>query len=155
MPLLDAFLRPVKAVTDGANASEAARVLRDEQVGALLVLDGEGRAIGIVTDRDLALRIVGARLDPQTTPIVACMSRPLISLRPGDSALEAARRMRERLVRRLPILDAEGRPLGMVTSDDLLADLGRNLAVLSQVPGQGFENERRAGAAAGSIFGKE
>ncbi len=150
-----AYLRPVQAVDSNASAAEAARRMRDAHVGALLVLDGEGRAVGIVTDRDLALRIVGARLEPGSTPVAACMSSPLIALHPGESPTEAARRMRERLVRRLPVLDVERRPLGMVTSDDLVRDLGRTLGALTQAPGQGRANEARGEGGADSIFGKE
>lgn len=155
MALPAAYLRPVEAVDSSASAAEAARRMRDAHVGALLVLDLEGRAVGIVTDRDLALRIVGARLDPAATPVTACMSSPLLALHPSDSTTDAARRMRERLVRRLPILDAERRPLGIVTSDDLVRDLGRALGALALAPGQGRVNEARGEGGTDSVFGKE
>lgn len=154
MALPTAYLRPVQAVESGASVAEAARCMRDTHVGAVLVLDGEGRAVGIVTDRDLALRVVGARLDPKT-PVSECMSSPLLALHVSSSTTDAARTMRERLVRRLPILDADRRPLGIVTSDDLVRDLGRTLGVLAQAPGQGRVNEERAADGSDSIFGKE
>jgi CBS domain-containing protein len=155
MAQLDAFLRPVHSVSEDASAADAARVLRDERIGAVLVVDAEGRGRGIVTDRDLALRIVGAQLDPRTTPVLACMSSPLVTLHPHDSPAEATRKMRERLVRRLPIVDSSGRLVGIVTADDLLRDLGLTIGLLASAPGQGFENETRGARIPDSAFGKE
>lgn len=154
MATLDAFLRPVRDVAPDTSAAEAARILRDESIGALVVVDGDARAIGIVTDRDLALRIVGARLDPKTTPVSACMSSPLVTLGPEDTDVEATRKMRERLVRRLPIVDVERRVIGMVTADDLVQAFGTTVGLLAGAHGQNVEGEARL-QRPDPTFGKE
>lgn len=155
MPIPEIFLRPVHICPADARAADAARLLREHRVGALPVVDGQGRAIGIVTDRDLALRVVGARLDPSSTAVRDCMSSPLVTLHPSESTADAARKMRERLVRRLPIVDDEHRLLGIVTADDLIESLGSTLGLLAAAPAQAQGQEGRGPGPEPSIFGKE
>lgn len=97
---------------------EAARALADHHVGTVAVQE-EGRLIGIVTDRDLALRVIGLDLNPRTTRLRDVMSPEPVTLAPTDSEEQAVKLMRARHVRRIPIVD-EGRVVGLVTLDDLL-----------------------------------
>jgi CBS domain-containing protein len=106
-----------------------ARRMRDCRVGCVVVTR-DARPIGIVTDRDLALRVVAEGLDPQVTPVsdVATMD---VTAVPRDAGIETAVRiMRERGVRRLPIVAEDGSVTGIVTADDLTILLTQELGEL-------------------------
>jgi uncharacterized protein (DUF2267 family)/predicted transcriptional regulator len=99
-------------------AYEAARALTNSHVGAVLI-QAQDRLVGIVTDRDLAVRVIAAELEPRKTPLSDIMSEGLVTLSIDDTEERAIRLMRARHVRRLPILDS-GQLAGMITLDDLL-----------------------------------
>jgi uncharacterized protein (DUF2267 family) len=100
---------------------EAARALENNNIGAIVVQE-KGCVAGIVTDRDLAVRVVGRSLDPNTTMIGEVMTSPVATLSPDDSQSAAIQLMKQRNVRRIPLVDEEGRLVGIVTLDDLLLD---------------------------------
>lgn len=105
------------AVTDRPDDSieQAARKMREQQTGSLLVLDGDD-LVGIVTERDV-LKAVATRT-PLDTPISNLMSKDLITVEPGTSLREAARIMTEKWIRHLPVLEG-GRLVGIVSQRDL------------------------------------
>jgi uncharacterized protein (DUF2267 family) len=106
----------------GSNASalEAARALDNNQIGTIIVQDRR-RVGGIVTDRDLAVRVLGQERDPRTTTLAEVMT-PNVATLPSDASTDdAIRLMQERGVRRIPLVDGE-RVVGIVTLDDLLVD---------------------------------
>lgn len=100
------------------SAYDAARAMEGNRIGAVVVQDS-GRVVGIVTDRDLALRVVGHQLDPTETRLRDVMTPDPATLSIHDSEERAIELMRERRVRRIPILEGE-RVVGMITLDDLL-----------------------------------
>ena len=91
-----------------------------------------GRVVGIVTDRDLAVRVLGLGLDARTTPLAAVMTTPVTTLSPADSQSKAIQLMQQRNIRRIPLVEA-GRLVGIVTLDDLLLDEAAPLDQLSAV----------------------
>lgn len=101
-----------------ATAYEAIRALSANHVGAVIVQD-KGRVVGIVTDRDLACRTIGADLDPRRTRLQDVMTPEPVTISISETEEQAALLMRARHVRRLPIVSGE-RPAGIVTLDDLL-----------------------------------
>jgi CBS domain-containing protein len=108
---------------------QVARRMRDRHVGCVVVTRG-ARPIGIVTDRDLALRVVAEGLDPNVTPVSDVVTMDVTTL-PRDAGIETAvRLMQERGVRRLPIVAEDGRVIGIVTADDLTVLLTQELAEL-------------------------
>ena len=117
---------PMVSCTGSAAMSDAATLMGVENVGCVLVLDEHGRLSGVVTDRDLAVRGLGAGLTPDT-PIEAVMTRDVVWASEGVDIFEAATLMAERGCRRLPLLDAEGRVSGILTLDDVLPVLTRQL----------------------------
>jgi CBS domain-containing protein len=125
-----------RAVCCGPNArvSDVVRRMEEHDVGSVVVVE-DGRPVGIVTDRDLVLRVLRVRLDPAEVPVTRVMTSPLETVTDDLSPLEAAARMRERRVRRLPVLGADGALLGIVTLDDLLHHVGRTTAEMSDVIG--------------------
>jgi CBS domain-containing protein len=108
---------PTVIVPSVTSAQEAARHLDYSGVGCLIVAGGEG-AVGIVTDRDLALRVLGQGL-PGTTQVGVVMSRNLVTAGPEDDLDMIAALFRKHALRRLPVVE-DGDVVGMITIDDLL-----------------------------------
>lgn len=101
-----------------ASAHDAARALDHNHVGAIVVQEA-GSVVGIATDRDLALRVVGQELDPRRTPLRDVMTPAPRTLAPADTEFEAVTLMRTHHVRRIPIVE-QRRAVGIVTLDDLI-----------------------------------
>jgi len=99
---------------------EAARAIENNNIGAIVVQD-DRRVVGIVTDRDLTVRALGAGLDPATTTLAEVMTTPVATLAPTDSQSDAIQMMQQRNIRRIPLTEAQ-RIVGIVTLDDLLLD---------------------------------
>ena len=103
-----------------AAAYQAARAMEDNHIGAILI--GEAREpVGIITDRDLALTVLGGDLDPVTTTLGEVMTEGVVACDIGADLDEVVRVMREHAVRRVPITE-NGRLVGLVTFDDLVLD---------------------------------
>lgn len=100
-------------------AHDAARVLRTSHVGAVVVEDHD-RAIGIVTDRDLAVRVLGRGLSGDRVSLGQVMTPDVVTLHEDETEEAAANLMHELGVRRIPIVDRHEKPSGIVTLDDLL-----------------------------------
>jgi len=119
----DVMTRGVETAAPDASIAEVARRMRDLDVGSLPVTDGQ-RLLGIVTDRDLSVRATAAAKDPNSTRVREVMSPELSWIFDDEPADAAARVMRERQIRRLPVLDRSDRLVGMVSLADLATDLG-------------------------------
>lgn len=115
--------RNVETAAPDAPIQDVARRMRDQDVGSLPVTDGE-RLIGIVTDRDLTVRATALGKDPGNTHVREVMSPELIWVFEDEPADTAARMMRDRQIRRLPVLDRSDRLVGMLALADLATDLG-------------------------------
>jgi CBS domain-containing protein len=130
---LEALCRhDVASVDPDRRASEVARIMRDRHVGAVVVVDGT-RPVGIVTDRDLAVRVLASGVaDPAVKDVMT--PEPVVAHR-GSGLADAAQIMREHGVRRLPVVGDDGALVGLVALDDLLALLGEELASLAGAVG--------------------
>lgn len=127
---LDRYCRPVVTAELDEPVSAAAKKLRDQHVGCLVVVR-KGRPYGILTDRDVAVRVVADGRDPDATRVSEIATLDPIVVRDIEGVATAAARMREHGVRRLPVVDEAGALRGMVTADDLVGLLGRELADLA------------------------
>jgi signal-transduction protein with cAMP-binding, CBS, and nucleotidyltransferase domain len=115
------LMTPQPTALEAAQAvADAARVMRDADIGNILVTD-EGRLVGTLTDRDLVVRVLAERLDPESTPVGVVCSRRLTTLSPGDAVDAAVARMREEAVRRLPVVE-DGRAVGILALGDLVIE---------------------------------
>ena len=119
----DVMTRGVETAAPDTTIAEVARRMRDLDVGSLPVTDGN-RLLGIVTDRDLSVRATAASKDPNSTKVREVMSPELAWVFDDEPADAAARVMRERQIRRLPVLDRSDRLVGVVALADLATDLG-------------------------------
>ena len=119
----DVMTRGVETAAPDTPIAEVARRMRDLDVGSLPVTDGN-RLLGIVTDRDLSVRATAAAKDPNNTRVREVMSPEIAWIFDDEPADAAARMMRERQIRRLPVLDRSDRLVGVVALGDLATDLG-------------------------------
>lgn len=118
---LDRFRRPRMIVLHPHDSAyEAARAMAEHAIGSVLVAEGH-ELVGIVTDRDLALEVMAADLDPHAARLGELMSRDLVTLEVSASLADVTRLMRQHACRRIPLLE-DGRPVGIVTLDDLIID---------------------------------
>ena len=109
-----------RTVDAGDTLAEAARVMREADVGPVLVVE-EGRVTGILTDRDIVVRAVADGRDPQSTTVREAYSSDLVSLTPDQDLDDAVRLMREHDVRRAPVVQ-DGRPAGILSLGDLAVE---------------------------------
>jgi len=114
----------------GESVSAAARAMKRHGIGTVLVLT-DGRLTGLVTDRDITVRVLAENRDPRTIPIGDICGSELVVLEPDDDLAQAARLIRDRAVRRIPVL-RNGTPVGVVSSGDLALEKDAR-AVLSGV----------------------
>ena len=106
-----------ETVTSDASLREAAAAMERADVGDVLVVDGE-TLVGVLTDRDIAVRAVARGRDVSTTRVGDVFSSGAVSISPSETVGEAIRLMREHDVRRLPVVE-QGRPVGVVGLADL------------------------------------
>jgi CBS domain-containing protein len=128
-------VREVHTAREEESVRDAAQRMRDRGVGTLIVVDGESRPLGILTDRDLVTRVLAAARDPAGTRVSEVMTQDPRVVYEETPIEDALRLMRQRAVRRLPVVDREARLTGLISSDDLLefltseiADVGRIVA---------------------------
>ncbi len=116
----DVMTHDPRTVEVGDTLAEAARVMREADVGAVLVVD-DGRVTGIITDRDIVVRAVADARDPQSTTVRDASSADVVTLTPDQNLDEAARLMQEHDVRRMPVVQ-QGRPAGILSLGDLAVE---------------------------------
>ncbi len=120
-------------VSPGTPIVECAQRMHDRHVGALLVVEdtpGGPAAVGMLTDRDITIEVVAFGLDPSTLTARELMSTPVATVRTSDPPGAALAEMRRRGVRRVAVADADGRLVGVLSADDLLAALAAELGAL-------------------------
>jgi len=113
MELRDVMTKDVKVVGPFATLREAAEQMAQLDIGALPVSDGE-KLIGMVTDRDITIRATAEGRDPNVTKVTDIMTPDLVYCYDDDSTDEAARKMRQLQIRRLPVIDHDRRLVGVV-----------------------------------------
>jgi CBS domain-containing protein len=101
----------------GSSVIEAARVMKEEDVGSVPVLES-GRLIGTLTDRDIVLRIVAEGRDPQSTKVMEVASSDLVTIDPQQNLDDALRMMATHQVRRLPVVEEDGHLVGILAQAD-------------------------------------
>lgn len=123
----------VAVVEPETTAFEAARLMRQHHIGALVVVDAKekSRPVGILTDRDLVIALMAEGLDAGLFTAGDLMSIKLILATPEMDAMDAVQLMRQHRLRRLVIVDEAGRLVGIVTMEDILELLTRELATLA------------------------
>ena len=117
MTIADVMTDSVISVDVSVTVNEAAKMMEDAKVGAVIVMENN-TPIGIVTDRDFAVKIV-AHAYQITTPVKQIMSSPLISINSDESVRTASDLMHDRGIRKLPVINDE-KIIGMITATDIV-----------------------------------
>ena len=135
----EAMTAEPRVVPRTAPVAEAVKIMEEEDVGSVPVVDDDGFLCGIVTDRDVALRVVGDRRDPAATYVEDVASADPHFARPDESLDDAFERMAAWRIRRLPVVEGN-RVVGMLAQADLVHELrdkkaGQLVEEISQ-PGQ-------------------
>ena len=122
MKIQEIMTKDPACVTPGTTVRDAAKVMQQEDTGIVPVVESEGtkRLIGVVTDRDLAIRVVAEGRDGNTRVSEVMSSGRLATLRPDADVDEAMDRMADEQVRRIPIVDDRGALVGIVAQADVV-----------------------------------
>jgi CBS domain-containing protein len=122
------------SIDAGKSVAYAAKMMRDEDVGIAPIVEGD-RLVGVLTDRDVAVRVVAEGLDPERVKVFEVASRDVVTLDPDQDLDEALRLMARHQVRRLPVVEEDGRLVGVVAQADVAqeADERRTGEVVEQI----------------------
>ena len=114
----DAMTSNPRSIEPSTTVTEAARLMKSEDVGSLPIVDGD-QLVGMVTDRDTVIRVVAEGKDPQSTTVGEIASRDLVTIDPEQDLEEALRLMAQHQVRRLPVAEEDGRLVGILAQADV------------------------------------
>jgi CBS domain-containing protein len=126
---------------------QAASLMRQRHVGDLLVVDDpqdEGVPLGIVTDRDIVIEVLGKGLDPAKTTVGSLMRTPVVIAHETEDTTVVIERMKAHGVRRLPVVAREGEVVGIITLDDLLRVFVADANGLLGIMAKGQSNEQHS-----------
>ena len=140
--------KEVVTVEPGTMVEDVTKIMEEKNLGCVIISRDQAdwkdlgirgaKEFGIVTDRDIALKVINKRLDPTKTPIDSIMTNGnLVILRDDMDLLEALEHVQNSAVRRFPVVDAEGNLRGIITLDDIIRLMGKEMANIAQV----IENE--------------
>lgn len=132
MVVRDIAITDVESATAETPVVELAETMAAEGVGSVVILE-EFRPVGIVTDRDLTVRVLAMAADPDATTAGDVMTPDPATVNGGDSLLAVSDALCAAGVRRMPVVDDGGRIVGIVTLDDLMGRLARELENLAGV----------------------
>ncbi|HXH87877.1 MAG TPA: CBS domain-containing protein [Gaiellaceae bacterium] len=110
-------------IDSGTTAQDAARTMKSEDVGSLPIVDDD-RLVGVITDRDLAIRVLAEGKDGETT-VGEIASKDVVTIDPQQTLEEAVRLMAEHQLRRLPVVEEDGKLVGILAQADI-AKLGHD-----------------------------
>jgi CBS domain-containing protein len=131
----DVMTKQIHSVRRDATLRAVAHVMKEHKIGAVLVTQADGSLLGLVTDRDLVVRGMASDRDLDKTSVAEICSTPPVRLDLTAMVDDAVRLMRERAVRRIPVV-ADGKPVGIISIGDLARakDPGSLLAQISAAP---------------------
>jgi len=144
MLLKDVCTANVVCCSAQTSATQAAALMRHKHVGDLVVVDNpedEGVPLGIVTDRDLTVEVLGKGLDPVKTAVGSLMHKPVVIAHETEDTAQVIERMRTHGVRRIPVVANEGEVVGIIALDDLLRLFVKDASALLDIMTRGQRNE--------------
>lgn len=136
MKCKDIMTRNPKSVSVSTTAMEAAHLMKNENIGICPVVDGKSeKMVGVVTDRDLCLGVVAEGKNPLMVKVLELMSGRVISCRPDDDIHRVESLMKEYQVRRIAVVDENGRCVGMISAGDLALKVDQPKEIYETVRG--------------------
>ena len=124
MNVKEIMTSPVETISPNTSLAEAARKMLALRVGLLPVSNGQ-ELVGMLSDRDIAIRAVAKGMDPERSEVQEIMTKGVISCPTDSDVMDACKLMEEKQVRRLLIMDATGMPIGIVSLGDIALHLRR------------------------------
>jgi len=123
-----------RTVKPGDSVVEAAKLMKGEDAGIAPIVNGD-KLVGVVTDRDIAIRVVAEGRDPQSTKVEEVASQNVVTVDPQQDFDEALRLMAQHQLRRLPVIEEDGKLVGIVAQADVArhADASRTGEVVEQI----------------------
>ncbi len=118
----DIMSQPVIVVHTGKTVKDAAKIMKDHEVGSVIVVEGEKvhKAKGIITERDIIRKVVSEDKNAGDIKVEEVMSKPLLLIEPEASVEEAAKAMRKHRVKRLPVITKDDHLIGIVSEVDII-----------------------------------
>lgn len=123
-------IREVDVAGGDESALEAARRMRDRKVGTLVVVNDRNQPMGLVSDRDLALRVLAQERDPGRTAVSQIMTAMPMTILESSSIESALGHMRTGRFRRMPVVNGSGELVGIITLDDILTLLAEEFSTV-------------------------
>jgi len=120
MLVKDVMSSPVLTIGESETADKAARLMAKNNVGCIVVIGKQGKPLGVITERDLVVRVLARNNQPTKLVAKEVMTSPLITVDPDETLSEAARRMSRINIRRLGVM-YKGNLVGLISSKDILA----------------------------------
>jgi CBS domain-containing protein len=120
MQLKDVMNQPVTVCPEDATLDCAARLMWEQDCGSIPVVASDGRLVGMVTDRDICMSAYTQGQALTSIPVTTAMARSVVAGHEDDSIETAEQLMQDNQIRRLPVIDGEGRPVGIVSQNDLV-----------------------------------
>lgn len=138
--------RDVVTATRDTTISEAARLMRDQHVGSLIVTETTAdvvQPVGIITDRDIVVEVIAEGVEVDAVTVGDIMTYALLKVHEQESVFDTAQRMRARGVRRVPVIATNGKLAGILALDDILELLSEELSLLTHVTAREAEQEKK------------
>ena len=119
MRTLELMTKPAISCNGSDSLNTAAGLMWDHDIGAVPITNDQGKLIGILTDRDICMATYTQGRPLHAIPVSQVMSKEVFSCSGGDTVEAAERLMADKQIRRVPIVDGEGRPMGMLSLNDI------------------------------------
>ena len=128
MSIMEYCTKHVITAPENQTVFDAAKKMWDRNVGSIVVVDHANKPMGMVTDRDIVVGVVAKGKDPQSTTLKEIMTHQAVVLRQDQGIFEATKMMGEKGIRRIPVVDTDGKLAGIICLDDLIMVLGEEMA---------------------------
>ena len=132
MGLVKCCREQVVAVSPDTPAVEVARIMGEKNVGSVVIVTGDNRPVGVITDRDLVVRIMAHGIDPGENRAGEIPDRDVVTFPDSMGIYEAIQKMTAEGIRRMPVVDDTGGLIGIVTMDDIIQMLGEEMAAIAK-----------------------
>jgi CBS domain-containing protein len=131
MVVKDIMTSPVVTLAEDATSNKVATLMDENDLGCVIVTDAAGKPIGIITERDLVIRVLAKNLVPDAVKAKEIMTSPLITIQPDTTISEAARRMSRLDIRRLGVV-YKGNLVGLISSRDILGVMPELIEIIQE-----------------------
>jgi len=135
MKVEDVMIEGVITIDSDASVMKAVKIMNENEIGCLIVTR-RGKAVGIVTERDLLARVIAKSKNPKKTKVREIMTKPLISGQPEMDLEEATKLMFKMKIKKLPVVESEGKLAGLITLTDVARFQPQMIRILKKLSAQ-------------------